>query len=96
LIPCSDCWATRAYPTGTVGRHPGSPKTDAWIEKYIFPNGKLPSAKELASAPEERFIIEGWPKFIPDCDHMLMIWWERFEAARPQFKNKCGQRFFRI
>ena len=31
----------------TIGNSVTSPKTDAWIDKYIFPNGKLPSAKEI-------------------------------------------------
>ncbi|HRK77076.1 MAG TPA: cyclopropane fatty acyl phospholipid synthase [Thiobacillus sp.] len=44
----------------TIGNSVTSPKTDAWIDKYIFPNGKLPSAKEIASVLEQRFLIEDW------------------------------------
>lgn len=80
----------------TIGSHHTSPKTDAWIDKYIFPNGKLPSAKELATALESRFLIEDWHNFGQDYDRTLMAWWERFEAAWPQLKDKYGERFFRM
>jgi cyclopropane-fatty-acyl-phospholipid synthase len=80
----------------TIGSHKTSPKTDAWIDKYIFPNGKLPSASQIAAAVDERFLIEDWHNFGQDYDRTLMAWWERFEAAWPGLKDKYGERFFRM
>ncbi|MBZ0091557.1 MAG: cyclopropane fatty acyl phospholipid synthase [Sulfuricellaceae bacterium] len=80
----------------TIGNHNTAPKTDAWIDKYIFPNGKLPSAKELASALENRFLIEDWHNFGADYDRTLLAWWDNFERAWPELKNKYGNRFYRM
>jgi cyclopropane-fatty-acyl-phospholipid synthase len=80
----------------TIGNFDTSPKTDAWIDKYIFPNGKVPSARQITAAIENRFLIEDWHNFGLDYDRTLMAWWERFEAAWPQLKDKYGDRFFRM
>lgn len=80
----------------TIGNAVTSPKTDAWIDKYIFPNGKLPSAREVSSALERRFLIEDWHNFGSDYDHTLMAWWENFETAWPFLEKKYGKRFYRM
>lgn len=80
----------------TIGNYCTSPQTDAWIESYIFPNGKLPSAKELAEALENRFLIEDWHNFGSDYDHTLMAWWTNFERAWPNLEGKYGKRFYRM
>ncbi len=68
----------------SIGVDRRAPHTDPWIERYIFPNGKLPSPAELAGAVEGRFLIEDWHNFGPDYDRTLMAWAERFEAAWPR------------
>lgn len=80
----------------TIGNSVTSPKTDAWIDKYIFPNGKLPSAKEIASTLEGRFLIEDWHNFGQDYDQTLMAWWENFDIAWPFPEAKYGKRFYRM
>lgn len=80
----------------TIGTAVTSPKTDAWIDKYIFPNGKLPSAREVASAVEGRFLIEDWHNFGADYDRTLMAWWENFEQAWPSLEARYGKRFYRM
>jgi len=80
----------------TIGNSVTSPKTDAWIDKYIFPNGKLPSAKEIASVLEQRFLIEDWHNFGPDYDRTLMAWWDNFDQAWPGLQEKYGERFYRM
>jgi cyclopropane-fatty-acyl-phospholipid synthase len=80
----------------TIGNSVTSPKTDAWIDKYIFPNGKLPSAKEIASTLENRFLIEDWHNFGQDYDHTLMAWWQNFDIAWPFLEAKYGKRFYRM
>ncbi len=80
----------------TIGNHVTSPKTDPWIDKYIFPNGKLPSARELATVLEGRFLIEDWHNFGPDYDRTLMAWWENFDRAWPRLQGKYDERFYRM
>ena len=80
----------------TIGIHKTSRTTDAWIDKYIFPNGKLPSATEVASAANDRFLVEDWHNFGQDYDRTLMAWWERFDSAWPSLEGKYGRRFYRM
>ena len=80
----------------TIGSYKSGIGIDPWLNKYIFPNGKLPSAEELASALNDRFIIEDWHCFGQDYDRTLMAWWERFESAWPVLKARYGERFYRM
>ncbi len=80
----------------TIGIHKTTPTVDAWIDRYIFPNGKLPSAAELSSALDDRLLIEDWHNFGQDYDRTLMAWWDRFDRAWPELKDKYNQRFYRM
>ena len=80
----------------SIGVDRRAPHTDPWIERYIFPNGKLPSPVELAGALEGRFIIEDWHNFGADYDRTLMCWAERFEAAWPQLAPHYDEGFRRM
>ncbi len=80
----------------TIGIHASSRTADSWIDKYIFPNGKLPSACEITSAIEKRFLIEDWHNFGQDYDRTLMAWWENFDNAWPQLAEKYDTRFYRM
>jgi cyclopropane-fatty-acyl-phospholipid synthase len=80
----------------TIGHHATAAAVDSWIERYIFPNGKLPSAREIATAVEGRFLIEDWHNFGADYDHTLMAWWRNFEAAWPRLEARYGRRFYRM
>ncbi len=78
----------------------GKPRTerhyDPWIDRYIFPNGRLPSVVQLARALEGRFAIEDWHNFGPDYDRTLMAWWARFDRAWPRLEAHYGPRFYRM
>ncbi len=80
----------------TIGNHVTAAATDAWIDRYVFPNGKLPSARELAQALEGRFLIEDWHNFGNDYDRTLMAWWRNFEAAWPELRERYDARFYRL
>ncbi len=80
----------------TIGVDVTSAHTDPWIDRYIFPNGKLPSAIELTQALEGRFIIEDWHNFGQDYDRTLMAWWQRFDKAWPRLADRYDQRFYRM
>jgi cyclopropane-fatty-acyl-phospholipid synthase len=80
----------------TIGIDRAERATNPWIDRYIFPNGKLPSAAEIAQASEGRFIIEDWHNFGPDYDRTLMAWWARFERAWPTLRGRYSERFYRM
>jgi cyclopropane-fatty-acyl-phospholipid synthase len=79
-----------------IGGNISTTHGDPWSEKYIFPNGMLPSIAQIGAATEKLFIMEDWHNFGADYDKTLMAWLERFEAAWPQFADKYDQRFYRM
>lgn len=80
----------------TIGNHLTPRKLDPWIDKYVFPNGWLPSAAEIANTVEGRFLIEDWHNFGADYDRTLMAWWENFEHGWPALEEAYGRRFYRM
>jgi cyclopropane-fatty-acyl-phospholipid synthase len=80
----------------TIGKNHAGAAIDPWIERYIFPNGVLPSVSEIGFYSEHDFVMEDWHNFGADYDKTLMAWHERFEAAWPDLKAKYGQRFYRM
>ena len=80
----------------TIGANNTTTSTDAWTDKYIFPNGMLPSISLLGRAMEGLFVMEDWHNFGPDYDHTLMAWHSNFEAAWPELKDSYSERFYRM
>jgi cyclopropane-fatty-acyl-phospholipid synthase len=80
----------------TIGFNTSQITTNAWTVKYIFPNGMLPSIAQLAKAMEGLFVVEDWHNIGPDYDPTLMAWYENFERAWPQLKDRYGERFYRM
>lgn len=80
----------------TIASNVSAVATDPWISRYIFPNSMLPSAKQITSAIEGRFVLEDWHSFGPDYDQTLMSWYHNFEAAWPKLKNRYDERFYRM
>jgi cyclopropane-fatty-acyl-phospholipid synthase len=80
----------------SIGGNTSVTTTDPWIERYIFPNGMLPSAVQITSAIEGRFILEDWHNFGPDYDTTLMAWWRNFEESWPGLAGRYGEQFYRM
>ena len=80
----------------TIGAEAGDQSTDAFIDKYIFPNGKIPRRAEVGRASEGLFRLEDWHNFGPDYDRTLMAWLARFEAAWPKLQERYSERFHRM
>lgn len=69
---------------------------DPWFDKYIFPNGMLPSANQLTSALEKRFIIEDWHNFGVYYDRTLMAWHQNFRTNWPKLRQRYEENFYRM
>ncbi|MBT3303961.1 cyclopropane fatty acyl phospholipid synthase [Candidatus Woesearchaeota archaeon] len=69
---------------------------DQWIKKYIFPEGYIPSLKELAPAFNNKLIMEDWHNFGADYSKTTYAWWERFEENWHKHKEEYGERFYRM
>ena len=80
----------------TIGGNASITTGEPWTDKYIFPNGMLPSITQLGKAMERRFVMEDWHNFGPYYDQTLMAWHANFNAAWPELKEKYGERFRRM
>jgi cyclopropane-fatty-acyl-phospholipid synthase len=80
----------------TIGSARSTRRTDPWIDRYIFPGGRLPSARQLADGLEGHFLIEDWESFGHDYDHTLLAWWQNFEQAWPRLACDSTPEFFRF
>ena len=80
----------------TIGGLKSGNTTDPWINKYIFPNGMIPSLKQLTSSIEGKFVIEDVHNFGTDYDKTLMAWHENFENAWSELKKNYSERFHRM
>ncbi len=69
---------------------------DPWFNRYIFPNGMLPSVKQLGEAMEGYFVMEDWHNFGPDYDKTLVAWYHNFDRNWPLLAKKYGERFYRM
>ncbi len=80
----------------SIGSNITSPATDPWLNKYIFPNSKLPSIKQVAEACEPYFVVEDFHNLSVSYDKTLMAWYNNFIEHWPQFENRYGKKFFRM
>lgn len=80
----------------TIGGNASQTSTNRWIDRYIFPNGMLPSIAQIGQAMEGLFVMEDWHNFGPDYDTTLMAWYRNFERAWPRLREKYGDRFYRM
>ena len=80
----------------TIGNNTSVTYTNAWTNKYIFPNGVIPSVAQIAKAAEGLFVIEDLHNFGPDYDKTLMAWYANFEKAWQQLKKTYDERFYRM
>ena len=67
-----------------------------FIEKYIFPNAVAPSLAQIGRAVEGLFVVEDLQNLGPDYDKTLVSWWDNFDRAYPELRDKYDQRFYRM
>jgi cyclopropane-fatty-acyl-phospholipid synthase len=81
----------------SIGRSEGPSVTNAWISKYIFPGGYIPSLSETLAAIERSGLL------VTDIEILrlhyaetLKNWRERFLAHREEVERIYDQRFVRM
>ena len=81
----------------TIGSCTTTRSNDPWVDRYIFPNSYIPSAREISAAFEPVLILEDWHNFGTDYDRTLMAWWENFERTWPELDHtRYDARFYRM
>ena len=78
-------WENERYPT-----------IDPWQDKYIFPNGNLPSVGQITTAVEGLFVVEDVHNFGVYYDKTLMAWNAKFQTHRADLARKHGEQFCRM
>jgi cyclopropane-fatty-acyl-phospholipid synthase len=80
----------------TIGSGESGIASDPWLDKYIFPNGVLPTVSQISASFESLFVMEDWHNFGPDYDKTLMAWYNNFVQSWPKIKSKYNDRFYRM
>jgi cyclopropane-fatty-acyl-phospholipid synthase len=80
----------------TIGNNRSVRHGDAWMDRYIFPDGMLPSVRQLADASEGLLVMEDWHGFGPDYDRTLLAWHANFVRHWPELSSRLDDRFFRM
>ncbi|MGH8355811.1 MAG: class I SAM-dependent methyltransferase, partial [Pseudomonas sp.] len=80
----------------TIGTNRTTHSGDPWMDRYIFPNGSLPSVQQIGKAIDGLFVMEDWHNFGADYDRTLMAWDSNVERARERLASQFDERFFRM
>ena len=80
----------------TIGGNRSRTSVDPWINRYIFPNGMLPSIRQLGGAIEGLFVMEDLHSFGTDYDKTLMAWHQRFNDCWETIKSEYDAKFHRM
>ena len=80
----------------TIGSNFTRHSPDPWFNKYIFPNGVLPSMKDISIAFEDLFVLEDCHSFGTDYDKTLMAWHDNFDSAWSHLCKKYDEQFYRM
>ncbi len=82
----------------TIGSSTSGHRGEPWMDKYIFPDGMLPSPVYLARAAEGLFVMEDWHNFGADYDRTLMAWHANFSARWRELSatGRYDERFRRM
>jgi len=80
----------------TIGGNESLVQCDPWINKYIFPNGMLPSIAQIGKAIEGLFVMEDLHNLGPHYEKTLMAWHKNFQKAWTKLKSRYDDRFKRM
>jgi cyclopropane-fatty-acyl-phospholipid synthase len=80
----------------TIGGNNSEIQCDPWINKYIFPNGMLPSIAQISKATEGLFVVEDLHNLGPHYEKTLLAWHANFQKSWSKLKNKYDDKFKRM
>ena len=80
----------------TIGANVSVVNTDRWINRYIFPNGMLPSIEQIGKVAAGLFVIEDVQNLGTHYSKTLLSWNERFQKAWPKLSQTYDETFKRM
>lgn len=79
----------------TIGSNNRYNGPDPWINKYIFPNGIIPTLQQIVSS-SQGLLMEDLHNFGTDYDKTLMAWNENIEKVWEKLSSHYDERFHRM
>ncbi|HEX3913299.1 MAG TPA: cyclopropane fatty acyl phospholipid synthase [Steroidobacteraceae bacterium] len=79
-----------------ANRRSGRNSNDPWIEKYIFPNSKLPTEAQIGAAIQGSFAVAGRQAIGSNYVRTLRSWRANFERNWPMLRRTRADAFFRM
>jgi len=80
----------------TIGNNKSVIAGDSWSNKYIFPNGMLPSIAQIGKEAEGMFVLEDLHNFGADYDKTLVAWYNNFNNNWVRLREKHDEKFYRM
>ena len=80
----------------TIGHNKTSVTGEFWLDKYIFPNGMVPSIKQIGQATEGIFAVEDMHNFGPYYHNTLRAWDNNFGENWPVIQSNYPETFYRM
>ena len=80
----------------TIGSQWSTETIEAWLEKYIFPGGVIPSIAQIGKAIDGLFTVIDLHNIGPHYDKTLVAWYENFDRNWKQQRNPEEERFYRL
>lgn len=82
----------------TIGASTSRISGEPWMDKYIFPDGMLPSPADITKAAEGLFVLEDWHNFGMHYDKTLLAWHSNFVGNWEKISQnkKYDERFYRM
>ncbi|MBW3569396.1 cyclopropane-fatty-acyl-phospholipid synthase family protein [Candidatus Parcubacteria bacterium] len=77
--------------------HQKETPSDAWIEKYIFPGGYIPSVRETTYLlPEHDFYLFDYENLGQHYAMTIEKWWRNYEKNKKKVINMYDENFYRM
>ncbi len=80
----------------TIGGNISRVNCDSWINRYIFPNGMLPSITQISRAAEDLFVVEDIQNLGLHYKKTLLSWNKRFQKAWAGLAGRYDETFKRM
>jgi cyclopropane-fatty-acyl-phospholipid synthase len=80
----------------TVGAQITTETIEAWLEKYIFPGGVIPSIAQIGKAIDGLFTVIDLHNIGPHYDRTLLAWYANFERNWKKDRTPDEERFYRM
>jgi cyclopropane-fatty-acyl-phospholipid synthase len=80
----------------TIGSNTSVHHGNPWFDRYIFPNGMLPSIEQLGKACENLLVMEDWQNISVHYDRTLTTWFANFDSNWHTLHEKYGDTFYRM